>query len=128
MEKLDPPNLSTFAFHLFQASLFPKLFVGVMLSLDKYFRHLYWKKMKPSGQTEPTQNSLLEAFPEGRFLIEEDVIISQIFYEMEYNFPEESLSNALKVSVLFFIYEYIFNTCFLGNYLDPRSFAHSVYI
>lgn len=101
MEKLDPKSLSTFAYHLFQASFNPKLFVGVLLALDKYFHYYYWKKRKSSDEPEPTQISVYKGFEDlTRFRREEDVIISQMFYEMEYNFPEESLSFALKVSNL----------------------------
>lgn len=103
MEQVDV--IGTFSYHLFQASLSPKLFVGVLLALDKYFRHYYWKKMKSSGESEPTQSSVMAAFPEGRFRQEEDVIISQMFYEMEYNFTEERLANSLKVSFPFLLYE-----------------------
>lgn len=98
MEKLDPTSLSTFALHLFHASFEPKLFVGVLLALDKYFRYYYWKKINSSEEPEPTQMSVMEEFPDIRFRREEDVIISQIFYIMEYKFAELSLSNALQVS------------------------------
>ncbi|XP_063695943.1 Fanconi anemia group I protein homolog isoform X2 [Culicoides brevitarsis] len=95
MIKLDPSDLSTFSYHLFQASLFPKLFVGTLLSLDKYFRHYNWSRTKVRDSMEPSQPCVINV-PESRFRREEDVIISQIFFQMEYNFPEESLTNALK--------------------------------
>lgn len=95
--KLDPSDLSTFSYNLFQASFEPKLFVGVLFSLDKYFRHHYWIRSKKPTESEPTQSSVMAAVPESSFRREEDVIISQIFYQLEYNFSEQSLTNALRV-------------------------------